>query len=230
MLAGALCTALAGAASGSPLQLTNPQPRWVLVRFEISPPPHPGRTDAVYSRPFAAWFEPSEAPGVMTVRVAGRVVEQHLLRGQQAVSGSFSDFIWHFDSASGHVLEATVDGRLVRELGWGIAVEAPMRVRMGTLEDAGFEAPRSLLGNQYHAYCRVAADDGCTRVLPRAYQPETGYVNAVGDIVVSSGPLRVHSFSPLGEARFLELPLGPVPSWDEAGLGTAQVSAPPPGD
>jgi hypothetical protein len=221
-------------ALAEPMDLRDPEPRWVQVRFELSPPDRPGQTDTVYSPPFAAWLEPGQRPGEVSVSVDGRTVEQHLLSDHEPRPGSFSDFVWIFDTETGHVRSAKVSGSINRRLRLGRTrwkVTARIRIEMSTRSDAGFTQPAQLFGQQVHRFC-VASDTGpCTLVTARAYDPLTGYVNAVGAIGAKSGAVRFQSFSPLGEAIFSELEPPPDGSWPEpllAASRSAHVSSPPP--
>ena len=217
-----------------PMDLRDPKPRWVQVRFELSPPDRPGQTDTVYSPPFAAWFEPGKQPGEVSVIVDGRIVEQHLLPDQEPRPGSFSDFVWIFDAETGHVLSAEVSGAVYRRLRLGPAswkITAWIRVEMNTSGHAGFTRPANLMGQRVHRFCAAADSGPCTLVPTRTYDPLTGYVNAVGAIGAHSGLIRLESFSPLGEAIFseLEYPLdGPWPDPLLAAPVSAHVSSPPP--
>lgn len=206
---GLTLAVFAPAAAADPVDLANPEPRWVSVRFEISPPDDPGQTNTLYSQAYPAWLQAGERPGEVQLSIDGAAMERYLRRSRDPVAGSFSDFVWHVDVATGHVRSAGFSGRLHERVGLGLSVKAPMRVRMGTQVSAGYEAARRVLGNRYHRYC-MSSSRGCTLVEPKAYDPATGYVNAVGDIRVSSGPIEVRSFSPLGEALFSEVdaPLG----------------------
>jgi hypothetical protein len=216
-------------ALAEPMDLQDPEPRWVQVRFELSPPDRPGQTDSVYSPPFAAWLERGERPGEVSVTVDGRIVEQHLLPDHEPRSGSFSDFVWIFDAETGHVRSAKVSGALHRQLRLGPAswkVTAQIRIEMNTSRDAGFKQPKDVMGQRVHRFCAAADSDPCTLVPARTYDPLTGYVNAVGTIGANSGPIRFESFSPLGEAIFSELdyPLLAAP------VSAHVSSAPPPSD
>jgi hypothetical protein len=221
-------------ALAEPMDLQDPEPRWVQVRFERSPPDRPGQTNTVYSPPFAAWFELGERPGEVSVTVDGRIVEQHLLPDHEPRPGSFSDFVWIFDAETGHVRSAKVSGAVRQRLRLGLAswkVTARIRVEMNTSSHAGFTQPANLLGQRVHRFCAAADSSPCTLVPARTYNPITGYVNAVGAIGVNSGPIRFESFSPLGEAIFseLEYPLdGPWPELLLAAPVSAHVSSPPP--
>jgi len=214
-------------ALAEPMNLRDPEPRWVQVCFERSPPDRPGQTDTVYSPPFAAWFEPGERPDDVRVTVDGRTVEQHLLPDHEPQPGSFSDFVWIFDAETGHVRSARVSGTVHRRIRLGPAswkVSARIHVEMNTSRDAGFKRPASLMGQRVHRFC-VAADSGpCNLVPAHTYDPLTGYVNAVGTIGAHSGPIRFESFSPLGEAIFSELDY-PLPA---APVSAHVSSAPPP--
>jgi hypothetical protein len=224
-------------ALAEPMDLRDPEPRWVQVRFELSPPDRPGQTGTVYSPPFAAWLEVGERPGEVSVSVDGRIVEQHLLPEHEPRPGSFSDFVWIFEAETGHVRSAKVSGEVRRRLRLGPAswkVTARIRVEMNTRNDAGFTQPANLMGQRIHRFCTAANSGPCTLVPARTYDPTTGYVNAVGAIGANSGPIRFESFSPLGEAIFSELgyPLGgPWPDPLLAAPVSAHVSsAPPPSD
>jgi hypothetical protein len=221
-------------ALAEPMDLRDPEPRWVQVRFELSPPDRPGQTDTVYSPPFAAWLEPGERLGEVRVTVDGRTVEQHLLPNYEPRPRSFSDFVWIFDVETGHVRSAKVSGAVFRRLRLGPAswkVTARISVEMNTGSDAGFTQPAHLLGQRVHRFCAAADSGPCILVPARPYDPITGYVNAVGAIGASSGPVRFESFSPLGEAIFSELDYalgGPSPDPLLAAPVSAHVSSPPP--
>ena len=221
-------------ALAEPMDLHDPEPRWVQVRFELSPPDRPGQTDTVYSPPLAAWFEPGERPGEVRVTVDGRTVEQYLLPEHEPRPGSFSDFVWIFNAETGDVRSARLSGAVRQRLRLGLVswqVTAHISVEMDTRSDAGFTRPAEFLGQRVHRFC-VAADTGpCTLVPARTYDPMTGYVNAVGAIGTQSGAVRFESFSPLGEAIFSELdpPLdGPWSDPLPAAPLSAHVSSPPP--
>jgi hypothetical protein len=197
----------ASAAAAEPMNLANPEPRAVWVRFEVSPPEHPTRTDALYSPALPAQLAPGPLPGQLSVTVPGRLVERHLLADHAPVPGSFSDFVWVFDAQSGHVRSARVSGVLVQSVRVGLgtwSVAAPIRIEMDTASPAGFEDARQLFGRSVHRFCVPNASRGCQAVAARPYDPATGYVNALGAISADSGLVQIRSFSPLGEAVFSE--------------------------
>lgn len=200
------CLALAPAAGAASLDLANPAPRWVAVAFEISPREHPSRLRASYTRRLPARLSPGANAGELEIRVAGNLVEQFLLIGHSPIPGSFGDFVWTFDARTGHVQSAALNGAVEREVGWGFAswtAEARIDVRMSTREAVSFRVAE-LAGETVHRICRQPSAN-CTRMEPTALDPDTGYVNAVGSIRADTGPLRVESFSPLGEAIFSEI-------------------------
>jgi hypothetical protein len=212
-------------ASAEPMDLTDPQPRWVSVRFEVSPAQRPGQLDTIYSQEFPAWFAPDPMEDRVKVTVDARIVERYLLAEHHPVEGSFSDYIWVFESSSGHVVSATVMGKLIKTLDWGVFtsdVEASIRIQMATRSEtgaptaAGFTPPRSRLGQLLFHFCTLTDGEGCTLVSAAPYDARSGYVNAVGPISAHSTGVTTRAFSPLGEARFSEL-----------STATA-VSAPPP--
>jgi hypothetical protein len=221
-------------ALAEPMDLRDPEPRWVQVRFELSPSDQPGQTDTVYSPPFAAWLEPGERPGEVSVTVDGRTVEQHLLLDQEPRPGSFSDFVWIFDVETGHVRSARVSGAVRQRLQLGRAswkVTARIRIEMNTRSDAGFKKPANLMGQRVRRFCAAEDSGSCTLVPARTYDPITGYVNAVGAIGADSGAIRIESFSPLGEAIFSELDYPLDGLWPDALLAapvSAHVSSAPP--
>jgi hypothetical protein len=198
----------AGAAAGEPLDLRDLRPRLVSVRFELSPADRPGQLDSVWSVPFAGWLEPVQGTSEVRIRIDGGVVERHLLRDYDPMPGSFSDFVWRIDTATGHVRQASVAGRLARHLRLGPRswrVDADIRVQMDTAAPVGFAPPQDLFGQSLAEFCRDAARRGCTLVAPQPYDPRTGYVRALGPIAVAAPLLHVESFSPLGEALFHEV-------------------------
>jgi len=208
LAAALVAVAAAASSSADPMDLANAEPRWVTVRFEVSPAEEPGRTDAVYGPPLSAWAEPEPDAARLRVTIPGRAVETHLVAGHDPVPGTFSDFVWSFDRATGHVHSATVEGTVVRTLDWGVArtrAKARLRFRMDTLHAAGFRTPRRVLGQPVSYFCDPDARDDCVRVRPHRYDPATGYVNAVGPIEVENPVLGMRTFSTLGEARFSEL-------------------------
>ena len=208
-----LCLFAAAAADAEPMDIGDPRPRWVGVRFEISPPGRPGQRDTVYTQRFPAWVEATEA-GQLRVTVAAEIVEQHLMGEQFPVPGSFSDFEWIFDRESGDVVSASLRGKVSNEISYGLGsthVHTEISVRMSTREEAGYEMPRQIMRHRIFPYCAGGEhkSDGCTLVTAHSYQPRSGYVNAVGELLVHSPFTVLRTFSPLGEAVFSELPSWP---------------------
>ena len=205
-LAG-IAALLAAAAAAEPLDLDDPTPRWVEVSFEVSPRSEPGRLDARYTPPIPAWLQPAGRPGWRVVAVPAELVERHLLRGQDPVPGSFSDFVWVFDAESGHVVWAELRGVVYTRLDWGLfrsRARAEIEVELSTERSAGFRRARRFLGQLIHHYCEPDEPGECSVVPAVPYRRQNGYVNAVGEIVASSAGISTRAFSPLGEARFAE--------------------------
>lgn len=202
----AIC-AVAFAGSAEPLRLAERRARPVHVAIEISPPDLPARLDHHYSERGVAWFEPGPGPDQATVRIDGAELER-MLASSDPVPGSFGDYVWVFDVATGHVLSASVTGAFLQRLDWGLMrtrVRADVSARMTTLEPAGFRAPRTWLGHVLFEHC-AGLEAGCNTVPPRALDPATGYVNAVGKITaVVAGGFHTDTYSPLGEAVFTEM-------------------------
>lgn len=216
MLPWVLCgMVLPWAAPAEPLDLRDASPRPVAVSFEISPTERPGALDAVYSEPLPAWLEPGPEAGQVRVRVPGRAMER-LLALFDPLPGSFGDYLWTFDAASGEVLSAAFQGWLRQAVACGLfqtRVETRIEVQVGTRDAVGFRAPYTRLGQTVVGACQPGSE-GCTRVAPARFDPRTGYVNAVGTIRASAlGGLGAVTFAPLGEAIFSEL------SAEQAGAG-----------
>jgi hypothetical protein len=199
---------LATLASADPLDLRDARPRAISVAFEVSPTDRPGELDTSYSEALPAWIEPDSVPGRMRVSVPGAAMER-LLADQDPLPGSFSDYVWIFDVASGNVLEAGFRGRLRRPVSMGLLamqVETQIDVRVGTRDAIGFRSPRVRLGQIVVETCEPGTPD-CTRMEPHPFDPRRGYVNAVGTIRAHAlADLGAVTFAPLGEAVFSELP------------------------
>lgn len=194
-------------AEAEPLRLGDPAPRWVAVRFEVSPAGVPGQLDRRYSEPVRAWLEPDAEAGLVRVEVPGSRVADTLFAEQQPEPDSFSDFVWRFDAQTGAVVSAGLRGTVRPELRWGFVrsrTRAELEVSMTTLAPGGFEPGRRIFGQRVFRFCREAAPP-CQSVATRGLDPATGYVNAVGALRVRSRWLELEQFSPLGEAIFEEL-------------------------
>jgi len=199
---------LPGSVFAGPVDFLDPTPRWIEVAFEVSPRDKPEQTDTIYTPRIRARLEAGEYPGLMKVTVDRRDVENVLLASDDPVAGSFSDFVWVFDSVTGDVVSASLDGILTKEVDWGLfrsKVPTRIEVDMGTSRVGGFEKPRRWLGQQVFGYCDEEGGQPCTLVSACGYDPTSGYVNAVGDLSVRFGDLRLRTFSPLGEAVFSEV-------------------------
>lgn len=202
----------ASAVNAVPLDLDDPTPRWIEVRFETSPADAPGRLDEQWSVARPAYLEPA-AGGRIRIEVPSEILEAHLrTTGTDAVPGTFGSFVWTLDTATGHVLEASLAGRIREPVVLGpmrTTVEVQIRVEMTTRSSGGFRPESSYLGKKAHAFCEsapaaTAATRDCTLVPPRPLNPESGYVNAIGSVRAETPLVRLRAFSPLGEARFSE--------------------------
>lgn len=203
-----LSTIALGRASAEPLDLFNPRARELVVSFEISPREIPNQIDTIYTQDFPARLEPGARDGEVRVVIDAQIIERHLLRSENPVAGSFSDFIWTFDVETGHVVSASLEGQVVRKLDWGIVtteVHADIEVEMGTARVAGFRAPLRILGQLFFRHCTALNNRKCTLVEATPLDPATGHVNAIGGMWVHSYVMNLFSFSPLGEAVFREL-------------------------
>jgi len=196
----------AAARAAEPMDLRDPQPRWISARFENSPSDQPGQLATQYTADLAAWFEPDGASNRVRVTIAGSAVETGWFSKQPLRAGSFSDFVWLFDPSSGDVLSARLRGTLIRRLDFGLFgsdVDLLFEAEMTTRSAVGFETLRRTLGQLVFPFCE-RAERGCTLVAPVRYDFRTGYVNAVGSIVARAMGAAARTFSPLGEAIFSE--------------------------
>jgi len=228
-----LCAAfgIVPGAVAAPLDLDLPDARWIEVRFEVSPADEPGRLDARWSPPRRARLERTDSPDEVRIRVPAEEIEAQLRStGTDVVPGSFSDFVWTLERATGHVVAAELSGRVRERLALGLfrtALTVDIRVAMTTRERAGFRSARGALGIETHDYCspdRPVA--GCVLVEAQPLDPTRGYVNAVGRLEAATPMVAIETFSPLGEVRFSE------GSTDGEGrtAAPAVVSSPPPAD
>lgn len=211
-IVAAIATAAVARAS-EPMNLGDPRPRAVSVRFETSPTDQPGRLASHYSDAVPAWLEPADLAGQVRVTITSADVETRRFRNQRVRPGSFSDFVWIFDAASGEVVSAHLRGTLVRSFDFGAFrsdVETQLETEMTTQTRVGFEPGRVRLGQLVFPLCMREGGD-CTIVTPVRYDRRTGYVNAVGPLVGSALGTAARSFSPLGEAIFSEAE-GALPS------------------
>lgn len=193
-------------AIAAPLDLGDSHPRWIVVRFENSPPDRPERLAATYTEPLAAWLEPDADPQQVRVTIAGSVVERGYFQRTRLRAGSFSDYVWIFDRSSGDVISASLTGTLIRRFNVGPLspeIDTHIEARMTTRKPSGFRAPYEILGQLVFPHCD-ASDDACTLIAPARLDPRTGYVNAVGSIVGSAFGASTRTFSAIGEAVFSE--------------------------
>jgi hypothetical protein len=217
------------------VDFSNPAPRWVEIAFEVSPRDRPGQIDTHYTPKIDAWLDTVE-PGRIRVTIDHGDVERILLAEENPIAGSFSDFVWIFEAGSGEVLSASMSGELEKELDWGLfdsKVRAAIEVDMATRRDVGFKPARRWMGQEFFATCRSIDEKRCTEVRARGYDPERGYVNAIGDLQVRFGEVVLHTFSPLGEAKLYEIGTSvvatPAPNTPIPALGAAftAVGVPP---
>lgn len=205
-IAVAIATYGANARASEPMDLGDPRPRPVAVRFETSPSDQPGRLASLYTDAVPAWLEPGDLPGQVRVTITGEAVETRWFQHQRLLPGSFSDYVWIFDAASGEVISAHLRGTLVRSFDFGMFhsdIETEIEAEMTTRTRAGFEPGRLRLGQLVFPFCLRDGGD-CTIVAPVRYDRRTGYVNAVGALVGRAMGAAARSFSPLGEAIFSE--------------------------
>jgi hypothetical protein len=208
---GALLGLLVGVPSivfAEPLTLSVARPREVVVRFEVSPREAPAQLKTTYSQGFRAFVEPGLDVSQMRIVIPSHTVEAFLLGDQNPIPKSFSDFVWTFDTETGHVVSARLSGRVTPQLDWGLVnseTQADIEIEMGTARIGGFKRPLRLLGQLVFRFCNQPDDSSCQLVEAMPLDRSTGYVNAVGEVWVRSPILDLWNFSPMGEAIFREL-------------------------
>ncbi len=205
----ALWLALETSGGAAPLDLNDPTPRWVEIRFEVSPSDQPGSMNHRWGVFRRAWLSPGESDQHIEIRVPQVDVEAQLRStGTDAVGGSFSDFVWQLDPRNGQVLEAVLSGRVRQRISLGPfhrSMEVAIDVEMSTSRRAGFMSSRGTLGVQTQTWCDPSgARARCQEVTAVPFDRKRGYVNAVGILRASAGLIEVHAFSPLGEVEFRE--------------------------
>ena len=200
---------LAQGVIAAPLDLLDPTPRQIEVRFEVSPKEEPGRLNGAWSSPRSAFIESGPDEATIRIHIPTREIEAHLIAtGTEPVPGSFSDFVWTLDARTGHVLTADLTGRVRQRFSLGpirTSATVEIRVQMTTRDIGGFRPVNGLLGLQTNAFCLPSTQSSqCVAVDPIRFDPQSGYVNAVGSLVAVAPIAEIRTFSPLGEVRFSE--------------------------
>ena len=198
-------------ASAEPLDLNDPTPRWIEVRFEISPAEEPGSLDRHWSEPRRARVERGSSADVLRIEIPAVVVEAQLQStGAITIPGSFTTFSWVLEPATGHVLEAAMRGEVREELSLGpfrTYAQVEIAIEMNTERAVGYVPGQGILGVPTNRLCRPERDEGqCVPVAPVRFDPARGYVNAVGMVRAASSMAEIRAFSPLGEVEFSERP------------------------
>ena len=197
--------------SAEPLDVNDPTPRWIEVRFEISPEEEPGSLDRHWSEPRRARVELGSSPAVLRIEIPAVEVEaQFRSTGADTIPGSFTEFIWVLDPVTGHVLAAEVRGEVREELSLGpfhAYAQVEISVEMNTARVVGYRPNQGIFGVNTNRFCKPAIDEGqCVPVAPIRFDPTRGYVNAVGMVRAASPLAEIRAFSPLGEVEFSERP------------------------
>jgi len=208
-LLGSLALIAPAALASRPLDLSDTTPRWVEVRFEVSPPDEPGRLHGVWSSARRAYLEPDPEGPAILIRVPSEEIEGHLrTTGTETVPGTFSEFVWTLDPETGHVVHAELRGRVRETVRLGpirTTAEVEIHVEMTTHADGGFQPAAAFLGQRTNRFCTGTQQaDDCVMVAPSPLDPASGYVNAIGSVIARTSIARFQAFSPLGEALFFE--------------------------
>lgn len=194
------------AAGAEPMDLGNPRPRAVSVRFENSPPDAPARLGTSFTVEIPARLDVDAETALVRVRIAGADIERDYFSRQPLRAGSFSDYVWNFDPRTQHVVSASLRGTFVRRFEFGLFdkdIDTPFEATLTTLRNAGFATARRIFGQLLFPLCERASSD-CTIVPATRYDAKTGYVNAVGWIGAQALGISARSFASIGEAIFTE--------------------------
>jgi hypothetical protein len=209
------------AAQEIPLQVADPTPRPVLVRFETSS--DPAQVGQSFGPAWPATW--SVSAGVGRVEVSAETHAQARAAGEglgyAPVPGSFSPIVVEIDLATLEATSEPTGGELVNPpLGFGFATRA-----LDTTATGGFIGPD--LGN-LHCTSQQQIDDlcpsvpflcgkTCTIVPGEPFDPASGKLHLVGsesqqgcDGSLCSGPFEV--FARSGDLRLVEVAAAPLPA------------------
>ena len=204
----AIAVLLAGpgaAVADPPMDLARREARWVTVQVDST---SPGEGRPRLSHPAKAWYEVGARPSERVVTVPGSEVERVLFAGRRPATGSFSDFVWHFDAATGHVEEASFSGVVTEPIRIGplrTVARVSIEVLLSTRMPGGYRRPRHVAGRTVTDYCADSDRSGCTAVATATYDPESGWVRANGAVCASWRAFRTLVYTSMGQARFAEL-------------------------
>ena len=207
-----LLAGIGRATAVQPMDLANPEARWVSVQVVTTSPgdPHPR-----LSPPARAWYELGPQAGERLITVPGSEVEAVLFADRSPVDRSFSDFVWILDAESGHVSAASFSGRVHEPVEIGplrTAAQVSIAVLLSTHMPGGYQRPRRIAGRTVIGYCADSGRPDCSGVAGAVYDAESGWVRANGAVCASWRSLRTLAYTSLGHARFAELRPGPSPS------------------
>ena len=209
LLVGALALATPPrAVAEKAMDLARAESRWVSVQVTTS---LPGQDPQRLSDAVRAWYAPVRGTSRRTVRVPGALVERSLLAERQPVAGSFSDFVWVFEAATGHVLSASFAGRIdepVRIGPFRSSARVSIVTHLSTRVMGGYRVVRQIAGHTILGFCRASRDAACVPVTGAAYDRSSGWVRANGAVCASWRSLRTLAYTSLGHARFRELQPG----------------------
>ncbi len=197
------------AIAGGAMELARLEPRWVTVQVVTT---IPGDRELRLSEPAIAWYQADPGSRRRTVTVPGSQVERVFFANRSPVDHSFSDFVWVFDAATGHVSSASFSGLVDERIRVGplrTSARVAIAVEVSTHVPGGYLAPRELAGRTVVGYCPDPTQAGCTAVASTVYDPESGWVRANGAVCAAWHSLRTLAYTSLGQAKFRELDLSP---------------------
>jgi len=207
------------------MSLTDTNARPIFVQFKLLEIDTPKGVAEMFSEPFLAEHR-AASQGRFTVTLPGDVVEK-LLASRKAEPGSFSEFVWTFDSLSGEVISAEVSGILNQTVDLGffdIKIDAAIEIRMDTLVPAGEGKPRNLMGHRISKFCQPLDDKDCQSVDPVDYDSATGRVKAVGSLFAKTSIVNTRTLAPLGMAIFSEVPENRFSATEPASLPSVSAN------
>lgn len=199
LLVAPLVVLAPSAAWSIPMDLQNPNPREVVVQIESSAVVW--KLDLQYSTSIAAFLTPNR-DGTVQVTISGDDWLAFLENGMGAPMQNVSPYVWTFDPDTNHVLSASMSAQTFAVFG-GRPALVPISQNVSTTGGALGYIPTDVGGFELELICIPGMDRGCEAIEKVSYQPDTGYVNALGPMVFGP-PLEVAVLSMFGEAIFSE--------------------------
>lgn len=189
------------------MDLADTSARPIFVQFKMLEADTPEGVSDMFSEPFLAQRRSIGEEGHFSVSVPGSAIEK-LMWSHDAEPGTFSEFVWTFDSISGEVVSAVISGVVNKKVDFGFfdaEVDARIEIRMDTLTPAGEGKPRNFMGHEISKFCDDPTSADCRFVEPVDYDTATGLVRAVGSLSAGASVFTTRTLAPFGKAIFSEV-------------------------